>query len=382
MRTIELSRELIRRGADVYAVTTPAAERIIHPDALHYATGNEVIRDITGKVEHVQFCGMNGCADLLVIAPATANTISKIAAGIDDTPVTTFATTAIGSGISVMLVPAMHESMYCHPAIVDNLDKLRLWGVTIIGPQMEEGIAKIVSNEMIVLNAERILGPDTLSGKRILITSGTTAEFLDPIRILTTFASGKTGIEIALEAFRRGADVTIVHMNRLGFEGIKEILVQTSQQMTDAVMEELDREEYDMLISAAAISDFTVDMSPEKIKSADNIIIKMKPAVKLIDRVRQSFPDLAIAGFKAETGLSAEQLLSRAWDRMDQSKLDLIVANDVLERGMGTEDNEVYIMSDKRDVKKVSGLKRTIASSLLDEVEKCFQQRDDLSEGN
>ncbi|MCG7854189.1 MAG: DNA/pantothenate metabolism flavoprotein, partial [Methanosarcinaceae archaeon] len=167
VRVIELARELIRNGADVYAVTTSAAERIIHPDALHYATGHDVITELTGKVEHVEFCGLKGLADLLLIAPATANTIGKIAHGIDDTPVTTFATTAIGSNIPVIVVPAMHESMYNHPAVTDNIAKLRSWGIRFIDPRLEEGVAKIASNDNILLNVERALGSRKFAGKRI-----------------------------------------------------------------------------------------------------------------------------------------------------------------------------------------------------------------------
>src|SRR5450759_2267892 len=106
VRVVELARELIRNGAEVHAVMTDAARYILHPDALHYATGNSVITELGGRVEHVEFCGFKGRADLLLIAPATANTIGKIAYGIDDTTVTSFATTALGSGVPLMLVPA------------------------------------------------------------------------------------------------------------------------------------------------------------------------------------------------------------------------------------------------------------------------------------
>ncbi|RPJ49797.1 MAG: DNA/pantothenate metabolism flavoprotein, partial [Methanobacteriota archaeon] len=134
VRTVELARELIRNGAEVHAVMTEAATHILHPDALHYATGNPTITELGGRVEHVEFCGLKGRADLLLIAPATANTVGKIAYGIDDTPVTSFATTALGSGVPVMVVPAMHESMFRHPAVAENLVKLKSWGISVVGP--------------------------------------------------------------------------------------------------------------------------------------------------------------------------------------------------------------------------------------------------------
>lgn len=127
-----------------------------------------------------------------------------MANGIDDTPVTTFATTALGSGKPVAVVPAMHEAMYRHPAVIRNLETLREMGVVLIDPRIEEGKAKIADNRRVVAEVERMLGPGDLEGKRILITSGSNAEPIDPIRILTNRASGKTGVALALEARRRG----------------------------------------------------------------------------------------------------------------------------------------------------------------------------------
>lgn len=368
VRTVELARELIRRGAEVYAVMSEAAFWIINPMALHYATGHEVITKITGAVEHVEFCGMSGKADLLLIAPATANTIGKIASGVDDTPVTTFATTAIGSGIPVMVVPAMHEAMYDHPALTENIEKMRSWGIRFIGPDIKEGIAKIASNDDIILEAERQLGSKEFAGRRVIITSGSTAEAIDPIRILTNRASGKTGVELALEAYRRGAEVTIVHRNRIGFKGIKEIYAESAIQMTEAVLGELSFG-YDILISAAAIADYTLDAADQKIKSGGELILHLRPTVKLIGKTRAEHTRLLIVGFKAETGTGLDELLKRAKDTMEASKLDLIVANDVSGGGIGTEDNEVYILTAEGPGHiHVKGSKRVIASALMDEV--------------
>ena len=368
VRVIELVRELIRNGADVYAVITSAAERIIHSDALHYATGHYVVTELTGKVEHVEFCGLKGLADLLLIAPATANTIGKIAHGIDDTPVTTFATTAIGSNVPVIVVPAMHESMYKHPAVTDNIGKLKSWGIRFIDPHLEEGVAKIASNDVILLNVERALGSRKFAGKRILITSGATAEYIDPIRILTNRSSGKTGTELALEAYRRGADVTLVHRSHLNIPGINEIFAGTAEQMTDAVLLELGKN-YDALISAAAISDYTLDAAKDKIKSGESLSLALRPTRKLIKEARTSHPGLVIVGFKAETGVTPDELLKRANDTLRESSLDLMVANDVTEGGIGTDQNEVHIIGiGKPEILHISGTKRLIASVLLDEL--------------
>lgn len=368
VRVVELARELIRNGAEVHAVMTGAARHILHPDALHYATGKPVITELGGRVEHVEFCGFKGRADLLLIAPATANTIGKIACGIDDTTVTSFVTTALGSGVPIMVVPAMHESMYRHPAVTENIEKLKSWGIDMVGPRFEEDVAKIASNEEIVLEVERSLGDRSLDNRKIIITGGSTAESLDPIRILTNRASGKTGRELALEAYRRGADVTLVHRDRLGFAGIREIFAESAAEMTDSVLSELEKG-YDVLISSAAIADYTAEPSPEKIKSGGEFVLKLKPTRKLIKECREKYPELTIIGFKAETGIGREELLRRAAATLEGSKLDMIAANDVGKGGMGTEENELYLLGrGKAEPRHISGNKRKLAVSILEEV--------------
>ncbi len=366
VKCVELARELMRHGASVHAVMTKEAQKIIHPEAMRYATGNPVITEITGCVEHVEFCGVGGKAHLLLVAPCTANTIGKIAHGIDDTPVTTFATTAFGSDIPIVIVPAMHESMYNHPIVIENIGKLTELGVEFVNPVVEEGAAKIAGKEEIVLRVERTLGGKKMAGKRILITGGATAEAIDPIRLLTNRASGKTGIELALEAFRRGADVTLVHRGCIGIQGICESTVESAQDMSEIVLEELSKG-YDILISAAAISDFTATPATEKIKSGKVVTLTLRPAPKLIRQARQKYPRLKIIGFKAETGVIEDELIKRARESMKTSALSMVVANDVSKGGMGTEENDVYIIDS--DVKHISGTKRYIAAEIMDKVE-------------
>lgn len=366
VRCVELARELRRHGASVHAVMTDAARKIIHPEGVRYATCNPVITEITGDVEHVKFCGIGGKASILLIAPCTANTIGKIAHGIDDTPVTTFAVTAFSSRIPILIVPAMHESMYDNPIVIENIGKLTELGVEFINPIIEEGAAKIAVQEEIVLRVERALGGKKLAGKRILITGGATAEAIDPIRILTNRSSGKTGIELAFEAFRRGADVTLVHRGCIGIQGICEFHAESAENMMNTVLEELGRG-YDLLISAAAISDFTLLPSKSKIKSDKEITLAMKPAPKLIREVRRKYPEMRIIGFKAETGVTEDELVSRARKSMEESKLSMVIANDVAHGGMGTVDNDVYIIDGS--VMRIRGTKQMIAKEIMDKVE-------------
>jgi phosphopantothenoylcysteine decarboxylase/phosphopantothenate--cysteine ligase len=365
VRVVDLIRDLIRRGAQVHAVASSAALQILHPYALQYATNHPVITQITGQVEHVQFCGVGGLADLLLIAPATANTIGKMACGIDDTPVTTFATTALGSGKPVAVVPAMHEAMYRHPAVLRNLEALRAMGVTLIDPRLEEGKAKIADNLAVVREVERLLGPADLAGKKIVITSGSNAEAIDPIRILTNRASGKTGIALALEARRRGAQVTLVHRFIQDIP-VRQVYAESAREMLDAVLAEVGKG-CDVLISAAAVADYTLEASAQKIKSSDqDLILRLMPTQKIIKTVREAYPHLKIVGFKAETGVTDEELVLRAKKSMQGAGLDLVVANDVARGGMGTDDNRVLIIDRLVQRKIAEGKKSLIAKMIMD----------------
>ncbi len=364
VRAVDLIRDLIRRGAAVHAVMSRAAEQILHPYALEYASSNPVVREITGKVEHVQFCGVGGAADLLLVAPATANTIGKMACGIDDTPVTTFATTALGSGKPVAVVPAMHEAMYRHPAVLRNLETLRQMGVLLIDPRLEEGKAKIADNASIVWEVERLLGPGDLAGKRIVITSGSNAEAIDPIRILTNRASGKTGLALALEAWRRGAEVVLVHRFLLELP-VRQVYAGSAAEMLDAVMAEVEKGCH-VLISAAAVADYTLDRQAEKIKSGQDLSLHLTPTPKIIKKVREAYPELKIVGFKAETDLGDEELIQRAEESMQCAHLDLMVANDVSRGGMGTDDNRVIIIDRQGRRTEAAGQKSLIAEAIID----------------
>jgi len=364
VRVVDLIRDLIRRGAEVHAVASAASQQILHPYALEYATTHPVITEITGQVEHVQFCGVCGLADLLLIAPATANTIGKMACGIDDTPVTTFATTALGSGKPVAVVPAMHEAMYRHPAVLRNLEALRAMGVTLIDPRLEEGKAKIADNLAVVREVERLLGPADLAGKKIIITSGSNAEVVDPIRILTNRASGKTGIALALEARRRGAEVTLVHRFIQDIP-VRQVYAGSAREMLNAVLAEVAKG-CDVLISAAAVADYTLDPQAEKIKSGQELVLRLKPTQKIIKTVREAYPHLKIVGFKAETGVTDEELVLRAKKSMQGAGLDLVVANDVARGGMGTDDNRVLIIDRLVQRKVAEGKKSLIAKMIMD----------------
>ena len=352
VETVKLAHALRRRGATVQAVMTEAAAGIVHPDALTYATGRPAITRITGIVEHVLYCGEGGAADLLLIAPATANTIGKIACGIDDTPVTTFATTALGRGMPMVVVPAMHESMYRHPGVAENLRRLRSWGIDIVDPKVEEGKAKIADTETIVLHAERAVSGRPLAGKRVLITSGACAEPLDDVRVLTTRSTGRMGRELALEAFRLGADVTVVHAG--SFPCVRNIAVSTAAEMRDAVLRVSRDEGVDIFVSAAAVSDFAPERREGKIPSGTPQTVRLDPLPKVIDEVMATYRPVTVA-FKL--GWHEEE---RARAMLDAGAAVVVVNAPPV---MGAEEGSFSIMT-VDGTREVSGSKEEVAAAI------------------
>ncbi|MCC6027258.1 MAG: bifunctional phosphopantothenoylcysteine decarboxylase/phosphopantothenate--cysteine ligase CoaBC [Archaeoglobus sp.] len=364
VETVKLARELIRRGAEVFAVMSKSARKIIHPYALEFATGNKVITEITGEVEHVKFLGKDGIADLFLIAPSTANTIGKIANGIDDTPVTTFATTALGAKKPVLIAPAMHEAMIDNDLVIRNIEKLKGMGVEIIEPKLEEGKAKFPEIEKICLHVERALYPKEFAGKKVLVTAGPTFEHLDPIRFISNKSSGLMGKEIALELWRRGAEVVFISSKDLGISlpNFKQIGVRSVLDMLKAVLNEI--KDCSLFVSAAAASDFLVEMEKKKIKTTKEITITLREAPKVIKEVRKIYSG-DIIGFKAETGVSDEELERIARERLEADALSMVVANDVLERGMGTEDTRVVVVTEKRS-EWFEGMKSEVARKIVE----------------
>jgi len=353
VETVKLIHELRRHGAVVQTVMSEAAAGIITPDALTYASGRPEITRITGLVEHITFCGDEGTADLLLIAPCTANTISKIACAIDDTPVTTFATTAIGRGMPVIIVPAMHHSMFRHPGLTENLHRVGTWGVEIVGPRIEEGKAKIAGIEEIVLRCERAILGRPLGGKRVLITSGPCREPVDDVRILTTRSTGQMGRALALEAFRLGADVTVVHGDT--FPCVRNIPAVSARDMHEQVLHTLEEDAgTDIYLSAAAISDFAPERIAGKIPSGKPASIALHPLPKLLDAVRSKYNPFTVA-FKIDR---KPETKARA---MIRQGVDMVLTN--TPETMGSSHGD-YILLGEKTATRIDGTKEEIARAV------------------
>jgi phosphopantothenoylcysteine decarboxylase/phosphopantothenate--cysteine ligase len=368
VENVKMTHELIRHGAEVFPVLTEAATRIIHPDALWAASGKKPITVLTGEAEHVTYCGdVEDKADLLLIAPATANTISKIAMGIGDNPVTTFALTAIGTGIPVIILPAMHRTMYENPFLQKNLEILQDQeaDIEIIMPRFEEGKAKVADIHEIASRVIRRLWKPDLENKRVLVIAGSTSEQLDEFRVLSNRSTGKMGIELAAAAFLRGADVTLwygsspetppAHINTERFTTVDDIFAKISFL------------NYDITIVCAAISDYSPEKMPGKIPSGkEELLITLKPVPKVISAVRSADPKAYLVGFKAEFDVDEHALIDKAFSRLKTLELQMIVANDLKE--VTKDENHVFILRASGARREASGSKIEISEIIFNEI--------------
>ena len=361
VRTVELAHELRRQGATVRAVMTDSARGIIHPWALEFATDHDVVTEITGRVEHVELFGREGWADAFLVAPATANTVGKIAAAIDDTTVTTCATTALGAGVPVVVAPAMHEPMYDHPGVAETLATLEEWGVGFVDPRIEEGKAKIATEEAIAVELARAAGEQPLAGHHVVVTAGATSEAVDPVRVLTNRASGRTGRAVARACYARGADVTLLQDGgEVPYATVER--VESAAEMLAATLDAV--EGADALVSAAAISDYTTEAAPEKIPSGGGLTLELSPTPKLIDRVREAHPGLPIVGFKLETGGDDAALVAAARERIERTGLAFAVANDA--SVLGADETRALLVDD--DVEEYTGSKAGLGLRVADRL--------------
>ena len=330
-KAIELARLLMRHGADVICVASKAATDLIQPSYFKWATGNQVITKLTGDLEHIKVADYRQ-SDLIVVYPCTANTLGKLANGIDDTPISTVLSVGLGSKIPIIIALAMHQAMYENPAVVHNIEFLKN-KVGFISPKFIEGKAKAAEPEEILdVILQRFGSSPTLKGKKVLITAGPTIEYIDPVRVITNQSTGKTGVLLASEFVSAGAKVTIIYGpgTEMPPKGAKVIHVKTSGQMSEALKKEM-RQKWDIVILAAAASDYTPER-PSKKKLESNrlrISLKLERVPKMINDVKKIQRDVFLVGFKAETGISKQELIKKAREKIIQADCDLVIANDI-----------------------------------------------------
>ena len=373
-KAIELARMFMRHGSNVVCVASKAATNLIKPSYFKWATGNEVITKLTGDLEHIRVADYKQ-SDLIVVYPCTANTLGKLANGIDDTPISTVLSVGLGSKIPIVIALAMHQSMYENVAVTRNINFLK-GKVDFVSPKMIEGKAKAAEPEEVLDFVLKKFGSsEKLLGKRVLMTAGPTIEYIDPVRIITNQSTGKTGVLLAKELVSTGAKVTLIYGP--GKEpapyGAKIIRVETSQEMLNVIKNEM-KKKFDVVILTAAVSDYVPEKPRStKIKSTYNkITLKLKRAPKIIEEIKKIQKDVILVGFKAETNLSKNKLIEAARKKLREARADIIIANDIgLKKYRENPDyNNVILVDPKNEIQSGWKKKSEIAKFIRKHLER------------
>ncbi len=356
VESVKLIHELRRHGAEVYPVVTESSKKIIHPASLEYASENKVVEELTGAIEHVRLVEDS---DLFLVAPSTANTLSKMAHGIDDSPVTSVFSNALGK-IPIIMVPAMHLNMYTNPIIVKNIEALKSFGVTFVEPEVEESKAKIADYQTIVAEVIRALH-DELRDRKICIIGGSSYENIDDVRIITNNSTGETAVDIAMMAYYLGADVKLF-LGNVRVEIPRFLKLESFTNLASLVSKIDEIRKSEIVIVPAALSDFTVVKKKGKISTEKSFSATLKPTPKFLKLLRAKYKG-KIVGFKAEYGVSRDELISRARKRMAEYSLDMVVANDLKNVKPGLTKVVVIKGSEKTDLE---GEKTEVAKRILE----------------
>jgi len=379
-KSIELARLLMRHGANVTCVVSNAATKLITPDYFQWATGNKVVTKLTGDLEHIRLADYKQ-SDLIVVYPATANTLGKLANGIDDTPISTVLTVGFGSKIPIIVCLAMHEAMYDNVAVKKNIEFLKN-KISFITPNFIEGKAKAPESEDVLNYVLQKFGHSpVLHNKKVLMTAGPTIEYIDPVRVITNLSTGKTGVLLASELVSAGAKVTLVYGpgSQKPPKGAKIIPVKTTKEMADAVKKQM-KKRFDIVIMSAAAADYTPEnQNRSKIKSSKSkVVIKLRKVPKIIEQIKKFQKDVFLVGFKAETNLSKSALDKEARKKITETGADLIIANDIGSKRYkdNPQNNEVLIVDSKKTFSSGWKRKEKIAKLIVREIEKRIAKKE------
>jgi phosphopantothenoylcysteine decarboxylase/phosphopantothenate--cysteine ligase len=380
-KAADLASQLTQAGAAVDVILTEAATKFVTPLTFQSVTGRQAHTDLWGDDAHVIHVGLGEQADLFIIAPATADTLAKLAHGLADNLLTV---TALAARCPILIAPAMDGGMFEHPATQENLKTLVERGVIVLGPaegRMASGLVgrgRMVEPEEIFGRARLALGRGgPLTGRKIVVTAAGTQEPLDPVRFISNRSSGKQGFAIAQAALDRGAAVTLIAgpTGLMTPSGARRIDVTTTAEMAEAVLNEL--ADAHALIMAAAVADFRpAQVAEHKIKKTAVPQVELEKTLDILSAVAEKRaltkkPEVVV-GFAAES----QNLIENARDKMARKRLSLIVANDISAKdaGFAVDTNRVTLIDAGGGVEQLPLMSKTqVAEIVLERVEKLLR---------
>jgi phosphopantothenoylcysteine decarboxylase / phosphopantothenate---cysteine ligase len=370
-KACELVRLLVRGGHEVFPLVTPDAERFVRAETFFALARRSPAEDLYAHLTR---------ADLLVIAPLTANSLAKLAAGLSDNLVTEAALAHRGP---VLVAPAMNPRMWTHPATQANVEVLRTRGALFVGPEEgdtaegEWGVGRMAEPESIFRRCRELLGEtDSLAGRRVLVSAGGTREPLDAVRFLANRSSGRMGVALAEQARKRGADVTLLAANLAvpAPTGIDIVQTPTADSMLDAALSHADA---DLVLMAAAVADYRPAESLEAKRPKDEQAweLRLEPTTDVLRTLGERRRNgQVLVGFAADRG---DEGLARAREKLTHKKVDLVVYNDVSRDDVGfdAEDNEVVLVSAAGERRVDKAPKDRIAAAIVDTAEELLRER-------
>lgn len=375
-KAVGVVRTLVLEGHDVHVVATESALKFVGLPTLEAISRNPVHHDLFEGVAQVRHVAIGQAADVIVVAPATANMIARLVVGLADD---LLGTTILASTAPLVVAPAMHTEMWHHPATVHNIETLRARGVKIVGPGSgaltgdDVGPGRMAEPEEIVDAVNSARTPQDLIGKRVLITAGGTREPLDPVRFIGNRSTGKQGVALAASAAARGASVTLIGAN-LGVSpppSVETVSVGTTAELSEATLAAAP--DADIVIMTAAVADYRPEnVAGEKISKdsqGDELVIRLVRNPDILATLgEQRQPEQTLVGFAAETESDDDRLQERARAKLARKGCDYLVVNRVgWTEGFGTDDNTVTVLDKAGDVVlEASGSKLSVAGRILD----------------
>ncbi|MBS3897766.1 MAG: bifunctional phosphopantothenoylcysteine decarboxylase/phosphopantothenate--cysteine ligase CoaBC [Dethiobacter sp.] len=384
-KAVELCRLFVREGADVRVILTAAAKQFVTPLTFQTVSGNRVYDDLFAgsRLYTVDHVGLAQAADLMLVAPATANCLGKLAVGIADDLLTT---TLLAVGCPVLLAPAMNTKMLENPAVQENIDKLTMRGYRFVPPTEGElacgdcGGGRLAPVDIIFAAAKSLLLPSTeLRGVRLLVTAGPTREAIDPVRYLTNHSSGKMGYAVAKAAAEQGAEVTLVSgpVTLPAPAGVNIVHVTTAQEMYAAVLNLYP--EMDVVVKAAAVADYRpAGVQETKIKKDGDMVLSLVRTPDILAELGKYKQNQILVGFAAET----DNLRENALAKLFRKNLELIVANDLTEDGAGfnTDTNVVkFYFRDGQERQLARMSKLEVAREIIREIKRMMNIATEIS---
>lgn len=325
-RIPDLVRDLRREGAEVIVAMSENSSKFVSPEIMRWASENEVITEITGKIEHIKLFSGRRDDTVLLVAPASYDTIGKMANGVSDNVPSLMFSFALGHGTKIVVAPAMHLDMMRNPINLRNVGTLKDNGVDVLEPIYSEGKAKLSENDKIIDHVCRCFYGEELKGRSVMIISGRGDEPIDPVRILTNKGTGFTGYWFSRNAFRMGAD-RITYVGNSNYEipsYVNYIKYYDTGEITEAVKRELSSNKYDAVLVPASLSDYVVEQkSPSKLSGSKIQEIRLLPREKTINVIREMFKGVLVAYH-----LASDEDTTKIRKSFERSRPDFIIYND------------------------------------------------------